>query len=104
MTTEAEVEAEIKRKGLEAARLTPDKIDAAIVSEQYIVPNGTVLTICILTLRNGFTVTGESAPASRENFDAELGQTIARRNAREKIWPLEGYLLKQRLYDTVTGA
>lgn len=54
------------------------------------------LTICILELRNGFTVTGESACVSPENFDAEIGMKIARENARSKIWALEGYLLKDR--------
>jgi hypothetical protein len=58
-----------------------------------------LLTFCVLVLRNGFTVTGESACASPENFDAEIGRKIARQNAVNKIWPLEGYLLKQRLAD-----
>ena len=66
--------------------------------EEYSVHCG-VLTICIITLRNGFTVTGESACASPENFDAEIGKKIARANAIDKIWPLEGYLLKQRLFE-----
>lgn len=56
-----------------------------------------LLTFCVLVLRNGFTVTGESACASPENFDAEIGRKIARENAVNKIWMLEGYLLKQRL-------
>ena len=55
------------------------------------------LTICILVLRNGFTVTGESACASPENFDAEWGRKIAREKAIEKIWPLMGYALRERL-------
>ena len=56
-----------------------------------------LLTFCVLVLKNGFTVTGESACASPENFDAELGRKIARRNAVQKIWPLMGYALKGRL-------
>jgi len=56
-----------------------------------------LLTFCVLVLRNGFTVTGESACASPENFDAEVGRKIARTNAVNKIWPLMGYELKQRL-------
>ena len=56
------------------------------------------LTICILELKNGFTVTGESACASPENFDAELGRKIARANAVNKIWPLMGYALKEKLH------
>lgn len=91
------VEQEIQRKNLTAARVTPADIDAAIAGEQYHVFDGTTLTVCCLTLRNGYTVTGESACASPENFDAELGRKIARENAREKIWALEGYALRNRL-------
>lgn len=58
-----------------------------------------LLTFCVLTLRNGFTVTGESACASPENFDPELGRKIARTNAVDKIWPLMGYALKARLHE-----
>jgi hypothetical protein len=57
----------------------------------------TLLTFCVLVLRNGFTVTGESACASPENFDAELGRKIARQNAVNKIWPLMGYELRTQL-------
>ena len=56
-----------------------------------------LLTFCVLVLRNGFTVTGESACASPENFDAELGRKIARQNAVQKLWPLMGYALKERI-------
>lgn len=56
-----------------------------------------LLTICVLVLRNGFTVTGESACASPENFDAEIGRKIARKNAVEKIWPLMGYELRSKI-------
>jgi len=60
-------------------------------------PQLKLLTFAVLVLRNGFTVTGESACASPENFDAEIGRKIARQNAVQKIWPLEGYLLRERL-------
>lgn len=56
-----------------------------------------LLTICVLVLRNGFTVTGESACASPENFDAEIGRKIARQNAINKVWPLMGYELRSKL-------
>jgi len=97
MRNESEVEAEIQAKGLDAPRLNPAMIDATIVDAAYHVFPGTTLTVCALTLRNGFVVTGESAAASPENFDEELGRKIARENARNKIWALEGYLLRQRL-------
>jgi len=63
-----------------------------------------LLTFCVLVLRNGFTVTGESACASPENFDAEIGRKIARENAVNKLWPLMGYALKQQLHDAVDTA
>lgn len=98
--SEKEIEKEIKNKGLNAPRLTPEKIDATITGEDYHVFGDTCLTVCCLTLVNGFTVTGESACASPENFNEEIGRKIARENARNKIWMLEGYLLKQSLFDT----
>lgn len=97
MPTDADIEKEIVAKGLTAPRVTPDRIEAVIANESYHVFDGSCLTVCCLTLKNGFTVTGESACASPENFNAELGRKIAKENARNKIWALEGYLLKQKL-------
>lgn len=95
-------EQEIVRKGLTAPRLTPPLIEASIKAEAYYVFPGTQLTVCCLTLANGFNTVGESACASPENFDAEIGRRIARENAKQKIWALEGYLLKQRLHADLT--
>ena len=94
---EAAIEKEIQSKGLNAPRLNPAHIDAQIVSAAYYVFPGTTLTVCALTLRNGFLVVGESAAASPENFDQEIGRKIAHDNARGKIWALEGYLLRTKL-------
>lgn len=58
-----------------------------------------LLTICVLTLDNGFIVTGQSACAHPENFDEALGRTIAKRNAVDEVFKLEGYLLRQRLHE-----
>jgi len=99
MTPEQDIETEIQRKGLTAPPLTHQMIAATIIAEDFHVFPGSQLTVCCLTLCNGYTVTGESACASPENFDAEKGQRIARFYAVAKIWPLESYLLKQRLYD-----
>lgn len=95
---EQTLESEIQAKGLNAPRLTPTDINAVIVGEQYHVFPGTTVTVCCLTLLNGFCTTGTSAAASPENFDAEIGRKVARENARDKIWALEGYLLRQVLY------
>ncbi|MGV1912076.1 hypothetical protein GOZ83_19700 [Agrobacterium vitis] len=100
---EIAIENEIQQKGLNAPRLTPAKIDAQIASEAYYVFPGTTLTICALTLENGFIVTGESAAASPENFDEEIGRKIARENARAKIWAFEGYTLRNQLSGRVSA-
>lgn len=98
-STEQQVENNIQAKGLNAPRLTPELIDATIVGEQFYVFPGTTTTVCCLTLKNGGTVIAESACISPANFNEEIGRDIAKRNAREKIWSLEGYLLRQRLFE-----
>ena len=92
-----DIESEIQEKGLTAPRVIPEIIESKIIAEQYHVFPGTTFTACLLTLENGFTVLGESACASPENFDEEIGRKIARDNAKNKIWALEGYLLKEQL-------
>ena len=117
------IKQEIQAKGLTAPRITQADVEANIASEHYftaeqgveavegagsfhpnkVTPNWgalSLLTFCVLVLRNGFTVTGESACASPENFDAELGRKIARQNAVQKIWPLLGYELRTKLANT----
>jgi hypothetical protein len=109
---EEAIEAEIQAKKLTAPRLTPKDIDDVIIAEYSgrasdlfkecpTMRAMDCLTICVLVLKNGFTVTGESACASPENFDAVPGYKIARENARNKIWALEGYLLKTKLSEQI---
>ena len=108
------IEQEIQAKGLTAPRVTPQRINDVIAEEHYfsaaigcghpylaIEKSSPLhcLTFCVLVLKNGFTVTGESACASPENFDAEIGRKVAHDNAISKVWMLEGYLLKQQLHD-----
>lgn len=96
---EQELEYQIQNKELNAPRLTPSHVDSSIRDIYYHrIPNTTV-TICCLTLMNGFNTIGESASVSSENFDAEIGKQVAYENARDKIWQLEGYLLKNKLYN-----
>lgn len=120
------IEREIVAKGLTAPRVTPDDIKANIASEHYFTawqgaqlaywsdsdpmnpkpvdgePKSdgplSLLTFCVLVLKNGFTVTGKSACASPENFDAEIGRKIAKDDAIQQVWPLMGYALKERLF------
>lgn len=95
---ETEIEADIARRMLTAARITGPGIDAKIKAADYHVFPSTTMTVCCLTLENGYCVIGQSAAASPENFDAEIGRKIAYADARNKIWQLEGYLLREQLH------
>lgn len=121
-TPDQQLEAAIVAAGAnKAPRVTPADIEANIASEVYFTALDGVdgfykggveaqaianarelglLTFCVLVLSNGFTVTGESACASPENFNAEIGGRIARENAVAKVWPLMGYALKNKLAAT----
>lgn len=79
-----------------APRVTLDSMEAKITSESYVVHEG-ILTICIIKMANGFYVTGESAPASPANFNADLGRKFAREQAMRKLWGFEGYALREKL-------
>lgn len=120
--TDNSIERDIVAAGKTAPRITPTAIEANITSEHYFtaadgvegslnednlpprIPVLGLLTFCTLVLRNGFTVTGESACASPENFNAEIGRMIARQNAVAKIWPLMGYQLKEQLFQATQPA
>lgn len=113
---EQAIEQEIQDKGLTAPRVTPEDVEANIAEEYYFTaeqgafaaatapkgsdvvnPSLSLLTFCVLVLRNGFTVVGHSACASPENFDGEIGRKIARQNAVQQVWPLMGYALRSEL-------
>ena len=79
--------------------VTAGDIHAKIKKTEFIVLPGTTVTICNLTLENGYSVRGESACVSPENFNQALGEKYAFEQAFEKIWALEGYLLKQKLFE-----
>lgn len=119
--TDETIEQEIRRKGLTAPRITPEDIDCRIAACYYFTAMDgaqagdnairvgdevplSLLTFCVLVLKNGFTVTGESACASPENFDAEIGRKVARANAVQKVWPLLGYQLRERLSSVAAGS
>jgi hypothetical protein len=87
-----------KRHNVTAPRVTAEHIESVIAKTEFFRLSD-VLTVCVLTLVNGFSVRGESACASPENYRQEIGEKFAREDAVRKIWPLEGYLLKQRLHE-----
>jgi Phage protein (N4 Gp49/phage Sf6 gene 66) family len=79
-------------------RVTLNHLESRIVDEEYIHPElFTHLTICCVLLDNGFVLVGKSAPADPANFNEELGRKFAREDAIRQMWPLEGYLLCERL-------
>jgi hypothetical protein len=79
-------------------KVTMERILGKIVSETYTtLPSGKVL-VCELMLENGFSVRGEAAVVSKENFNEEIGRKISKENAINSIWQLEGYLLQEELY------
>jgi hypothetical protein len=90
-------EAAIQEKGLTAPRITPEHIEQTIASVKYHQFENTTITICAIILKNGYSVIGESACVSMDNFDADLGREIAFENAKGKICALEGYLLRDQL-------
>ena len=119
-TSDAGIERLIQTKGLTAPRVTPADIEANIASTFYFTAaqgaekaardNGSyaagtpaegqalgLLTFCVMVLKNGFTVTGKSACASPENFDAEVGRKIARQKALEDVYMVMGYELRSKL-------
>ena len=120
-----DMEQEIKAAGADRApRITPADIEAAIVAENYFtaaegihgagIASGKsfehipyseheLLTICVLVLKNSFTVVGHSACASPENFDAEIGRKVARQDAVRQVWPLLGYALRDKLHASETA-
>lgn len=78
-------------------KLNHEHIKAQILAVQFHVFPGTTMTVCCLTLSNGFNVTGESACVDPAEFDREIGAKLAYDDAERKVWQLEGYLLKDFL-------
>lgn len=94
-----DIEKEVIEKGLTAPRITKKRISGLIKSEDFHTFPESSLTVCCLILENGFTVTGESSFTSPENFNKALGEKISLGRAVDKIYELEAYLLKQRLFE-----
>lgn len=90
-------EAELVKRAV-AIRVSAGEVAAAVKAAQYYVFPGSMLTVCAITLQNGFVVVGESACASPENFQKDIGERIAYENATKKIWPLLGYMLREKLH------
>lgn len=100
LQSELAAEIQIQDAGCDAPRLKPQDIDAAIVDVTYTMLPSQKCMVCEITLRNGFTVRGESSVVSKENFREALGREYSYKKARDQIWQLEAYLLQQRLFES----
>ena len=101
MTTDHQIEAEIKAKGLTAPRVSLEDVEANIVDTEivkHVSKSGQVLRWAVLTTKNGYAVVGKhSASVSPENDDAEIGEKIAIGHSRSVLWELMGFALKEKL-------
>lgn len=88
-------EADASLSAAPAPRVTLESLEAKVASAEYF--RSKTLTICILTLANGFTIVGKSACASPENYSQALGERYAYDDAFRQIWAFEGYLLREQL-------
>lgn len=79
-------------------RVSLDSIMSKVEHTDYINPDRHPhMTICLITMENGFVLVGKSTPADPQNFDAELGKKFAKDDALRHAWPLEAYLLLERM-------
>lgn len=108
MQTDTAIEAEIQASGLTAPRLTPDDLASNIVHVEYVKhvsQSRQVLRWAVLTTKNGFAVTGNpSVAVSPENDRAHIGEAVAFENAKNSLWPLMGYALKEQLFQATQPA
>lgn len=81
-------------------KLSPAILKNLIEREDYTRHESSTTTVCFLTLKSGFVVTGQSACIDPANFNEEIGQRCAYDNAFDKLWELEGYHQKVLLSQT----
>jgi hypothetical protein len=79
-------------------KLTTKYLNSLVDNVEYV--HQGLLTICTITLKNGFQLVGTSACVSKDNYNVQIGRNIAYENAFAKLWELEGYALKQRIYES----
>lgn len=103
MTPRDTIEEMIQARRRTAPRITPAAIEGLIAAETYQRVPETTVTVCVLTLRNGYAVIGHSACVSPSNYDEEIGQRVAREDAVRQIWPLAGYALAEQIHQDVVS-
>lgn len=91
-------EAELQERST-APRVTEAEVLGSIANKEFVIIQGGTLTICVLTLQNGWQVTGESACADVRNYKQDVGERISYDNAVKKIWAYLGYVLRDKLHN-----
>lgn len=80
-------------------KVTKEMVEAQVVDKTFtLLPSGKKM-ICELTLKNGFTVTGEAGVVDKENFMQEIGERLSYQRALDNVWPLLGYEMQTRLHE-----
>ena len=100
MNDEAQIEQMIQDKELNAPRVTPKDLDDAMTAAldiQYHHFPDTTVVVCCVVLANGFSLVGKAAAVSMENFDMDVGKDVAYKDAREQLWTLLRYQLREQL-------
>lgn len=100
--TDQELQKAIDAKPFE--KVTEEGIKKRIAAIAYFVLPGTTVTICSITMENGYSFRGESACVDSRNFDPEIGEALAFKDAFRQIWAFEGYLLAERRHRTFDRA
>ena len=77
--------------------VTKEMVDDEILSAQYYQFDGTTVTVCCVTLKNGFTLVGKSACANPDNFERALGESLAFEDARQQCFAFLGFRLRDNM-------
>lgn len=92
------LEDEDKASDDEQQTVTEESIKAKIRGATWTFLPSHKSCVCEITMKNGFTVRGESAIVDERYFDPDVAKKISYEDAFRKIWALEGYLLQEMLY------
>ncbi|HEC41832.1 hypothetical protein LCGC14_1347960 [marine sediment metagenome] len=76
--------------------VTVKDVEGCITAENYI-KSGKKMTVCHLTLQDGFEVIGVAGCVDPDNYDIVIGNKIAREKALDKVWQHLGSILQNTL-------
>lgn len=75
-------------------------VTVSVVGAEKVIPEELkVITLALVTTKSGFTVVGVSGCADPANFNRDIGEEIAKRNAVSQLWGHMGFELRSRLHE-----